>query len=421
MAHVTIQPTRWLQGEILVEGAKNAVLPMMAATLLSDGVSTITNVPATNDVLCMIELLGTLGARAVFDRATATVTVDASALRSGEIPTAIMKRMRASVLAMGPLLARLKKASLGMPGGCPIGARPLDIHLSAFEQMGATVQCTVDTVEARVHQLQGCRIVFNYPSVGATENVLFAAVCAKGKTVIVNAAIEPEVDCVVRALQKMGAVIWYEAPSTIMIEGVPSLAPMNHAVLPDRLEAGTLLLAVAATGGEITIPNAPAGAMELVLKKLREIGCTVTYDVDKPGVTLRSNGKLKATSFKTMPYPGFPTDLQSPMMAVLARAEGTSVITETVFENRMMHVAALQQMGADVSVNGSTATMTGVAQLHGGNVEATDIRAAAALIIAGLVAEGTTTMTGVQHLLRGYQGLDEKLRLLGADVTLVTD
>jgi len=419
--YVRIAQSPALSGTLRVEGAKNAVLPLMVSTVLASGVSVLTNVPASRDVTAMGELLTALGARVRFDALTHALTIDTSQVAGGTVPSEIMKRMRASVLVLGPLLARFGWARIALPGGDPIGTRPVDIHLQAFERMGATVAVAPDSVEVKADRLQACRIIFDYPSVGATQNVLMASVLTPGRTTIVNAAIEPEIGDLIDALRCMGARIGLEFPATLVIDGVSSLAPLTHAVMPDRLEAGTLLLAVAATGGSLAIPNAPAAHMELFLKKLSDMGHAVTIGEGQVGVYMEAAPRSAPIRIKTMPHPGFPTDLQAPLVAVLACATGTSTVTETVFENRMLHVPPLQQMGANIQVFGTTATIVGVERLVGASVVATDIRAAAALVIAGLVAEGETIMTGVSHLLRGYEGLDVKLRSLGAIIEIVQD
>ncbi|MBN2266985.1 MAG: UDP-N-acetylglucosamine 1-carboxyvinyltransferase [Candidatus Babeliaceae bacterium] len=409
-----------LCGEVKLSGAKNAVLVTMASLLLAVGRSRLHNVPASFDVFNMIELLKWLGVLVVFDSNAGVLDIDTSCITSLEAPLDIVKKMRASILVMGPLLARYGSVRITQPGGDSIGSRPIDFHLKAFARMGAEISFFDDAIEAKALTLSSSRFILDYPSVGATENILMAAVLAPGVTVIENAAFEPEVFELVAVLRKMGALIELAIPATILVRGVKQLEPVEYTVMPDRLEAGTLLLAVAATGGEVEMPNAPVQAMSLFIEKLRDMGHLVTTGESGLGLSFKAHLSPRAISFKTMPYPGYPTDLQSPTMAVLSVAEGTSVITETVFDNRMLHVPALQKMGADIEVRGATALIKGVAQLRGGAVEATDIRAAAALAIAGLMAEGETIVSGVPHLLRGYAGLDAKLRALGAPVSFVS-
>lgn len=416
-----IEESPALHGTVVLDGAKNAVLAIMASLVLTSGRSKLTNVPASSDVYQMIQLLSDLGATVVFDEAEKTLFVDTSLLEKWSVCPAIMKKMRASILVMGPLLARFGKAQVALPGGCLIGTRPIDLHLKAFSRMGTHVEIIGEYLHALVPQLKAQRFILDYPSVGATENIMMAAVLTEGVTEIVNAAIEPEVLDLIDVLKKMGAQISLEAPATICIEGVKTLQPIEHAVMADRLEAGTLLLAAAISRGSIKLPNAPASSMELFLQKLQDMGHQISIGAQGYGVELKAALRAKPISFKTMPHPGFPTDLQAPMMAALSLAEGVSVIHETVFENRMLHVRELQKMGAQITVNGNTATVRGVDELYGAHVIATDIRAAAGLIIAGLVAKGTTTMTGIHHMLRGYSQLDEKLRALGASVTLRKD
>lgn len=414
--YLVVEHSPSLSGQATLEGAKNAVLVIMASLILTKGKSRLTNVPASRDVSVMSALLTELGATVVFNAEEKSLEVDTTNLTGCHVSPETMKKMRASILAMGPLLARHGKACVASPGGCSLGARAIDLHLRAFERMGALVETVGDYLTVHAPSLQPVRFILDYPSVGATENMLMAAVTTSGITEIVNAALEPEVFDLIAVLRKMGARIAYDVPALIRIEGVQSLQPVEHAIMHDRLEAGTLLLAAAITGGHLALPQAPAASMELFLEKLREMGHSVTCGVDGVGVWLKATTTPRAVSFKTMPYPGFPTDLQAPMMAALCLAQGTSVIHETVFENRMMHVAELQKMGAQIELVGDTAKITGVASLHGASVVASDIRAAAGLVLAGLAAHGTTTISGVQHIQRGYHELDKKLSLLGGKV-----
>ncbi|KKS67966.1 MAG: UDP-N-acetylglucosamine enolpyruvyl transferase [candidate division TM6 bacterium GW2011_GWE2_42_60] len=409
-----------LSGEVTLEGAKNAVLVSIASLILADGLSRLTKVPASHDVYQMVKALGELGIAASFDERTHELVVDATTVSGVTVSPEIMKSMRASILLMGPLLARCGSARIALPGGCSIGTRPVDLHLRAFVKMGAVLIQDGDFLEARVNgQLKGCRIVLDYPSVGATENIIMAALGAHGITEIVNAALEPEVLDFIELLKSMGAQIDFTFPATIVVQGDARLRATTYCIMRDRLEAGTLLMAAAATGGSISIPDAPVSALELVLVKLEDMGHLITVGSQGRGVTLVATREMKPISFKTMPYPGFPTDLQAPMTVLMALARGTSSVHETVFENRLMHVPELQKMGANIVVSGDRATITGVKELCGAPVVATDIRSAAALIIAGLVAQGETSMTGTHHLFRGYEGLDEKLRSLGACIDFV--
>ena len=420
--YLVVEHSPALKGTVKLEGAKNAVLVIMTSLILTSGKSRLTNVHASRDVYGMIALLTELGAQVLFDEANNTLDVDTTDLHGWQVSPDIMKKMRASVLAMGPLLARHGKAHMAMPGGCSLGARSIDLHLKAFKRMGAQVEYQGEYLVAQASELHPVRLILDYPSVGATENMLMAAVATKGVTEIVNAALEPEVLDLIDVLRKMGARITHEFPAALRIEGVPveSLKPVEHHIMYDRLEAGTFLLAAAITGGEIDIPEAPADAMELFLEKLKDMGHQVTVGANGQGVSLKATHEPKAVSFKTMPYPGFPTDLQAPTMAALCLAQGTSVLHETVFENRMLHVRELQKMGALIELTGDTATIKKADHLYGTSVIATDIRAAAGLVLAGLVAQGTTTISGVHHVQRGYHDLDKKLAALGAKIRYVT-
>lgn len=420
---VVINQSAPLQGEVSLTGAKNAVLVIMASLILTSGKSRLTNVPASQDVWHMIKLLNNLGASTNFDPSSGILDVDTSTIDKYTVSPDIMKKMRASILVMGPLLARFLKAEVALPGGCLLGARPIDFHLKAFARMGASIEINGEYLSASANRLQPGVFILEYPSVGATENIMMASVFTKGITRIINAALEPEVFDLISILTKMGARVNVVPPATIEIEGVESLAPVNHSIMHDRLEAGSLLLAAAITGGEIYLPQAPFECMDVFLEKLREMGHTISRGFpgskDKTaGIHLKATKNPHAVSFKTMPYPGFPTDLQAPMMAALCLSSGTSVIQETVFENRLLHVRELQKMGAQITVHGDTATIIGVDQLYGTSVIAPDIRASCALVLAGLAAQGKTEMTGVHHLKRGYDNIIDKLTSLGALVNI---
>ncbi|KKP35821.1 MAG: UDP-N-acetylglucosamine enolpyruvyl transferase [candidate division TM6 bacterium GW2011_GWF2_32_72] len=408
-----------LQGEVELSGAKNAVLVIMASLLLAKGKSKLNRVPASADVFQMIQLCEELGAEVVFDPVKCELTMDTNGVNNFSITSDIMGKMRASVLVMGPLLARFGKADVALPGGCLIGTRPIDYHLKNFEKMGVVFDDSKGVVKGFCKKLLPTKLILDYPSVGATENLMMAATLTEGVTRIVNAALEPEVLDLIEVLRKMGAKINILPPATIEITGVASLQPVEHSVLLDRLEAGSLLVAAAITGGEIFIPEAPADYMEIFLMKLEEMGHKIEIGKDGKGIKLTACKNPRGVSFKTAPYPGFPTDLQAPLMAALCLAKGsTSVVHETVFENRLLHVRELQKMGAQIKLEGDKAYITGVDQLYGANVIATDIRASAALVIAGLAAQGKTQMSGVHHWKRGYDGLEEKLQSLGAKVVL---
>lgn len=417
-AYIAIEQSSRLSGSMELIGAKNAVLVIISSLLLTRGKSRLTNVPASDDVLQMIKLMQTLGAQVFFYPQEHVLEIDTSTVNKWQVGADIMKRMRASILAMGPLLARFGKADVALPGGCAIGERPIDYHLKNFKKMGVTFDECSDYVSARAELLHANRIVLEYPSVGATENVLMAATLTDGTTTIINAALEPEVLDLITILRKMGAKITIEAPATISIEGVTVLQPVEHAIIPDRLEAGALLLAAAITGGTLTLPQAHAYSMDVFLMKLEEMGHEITVGHQGIGITLKATKHPKAVSFKTAPYPGFPTDLQAPLMAALCLAEGESVVEETVFENRLLHVRELQKMGAQIKVDHNKAFIHGVDKLYGAAVIATDIRASCALVLAGLAAQGSTIMTGIHHWTRGYEGLEQKLTLLGASVKL---
>lgn len=406
-----------LYGQVELSGAKNAVLVTIASLILTSGKSILHNVPASADVYAMGQLLSELGATVFFDAGKHQFFVDTTSLCDWKINADIMQKTRTSILAMGPLLARFGKARIGgLPGGDAIGKRPIDYHLNNFKKMGVIIEQENDFLSARVEKLQGTRLVFEYPSVGATENLIMAATMAQGTTKIINAACEPEVFDLIAALTQMGAKIKVDAPATITIEGVDSLQPIEHTIMVDRLEAGSLLIAAAATGGEITISNAQADVMDIFLYKLEEMGHTITVGENGKGIHLKSTRTPQAVSLKTGPYPQFPTDLQAPMMALQCVAQGISVIEETVFENRFHHAHELIKMGANIKIEHNKAIITGVSQLSGASVHAADIRASMALVVAGLVAQGPTTVTGLHHFKRGYDALEKKLQKLGASV-----
>ena len=414
-AYLEIKESGKLTGEVSLVGAKNAVLVTMASLLLTSGKSKLTNVPASADVLHMIKLLKELGAEVSFNKAKHTLYIDTAFVNSWRVSHEIMKKMRASILVMGPLLARFCKADVALPGGCVIGKRPIDYHLKNFKKMGVEIQKDGDFLCAQANRLQSCRLVLEYPSVGATENILMAAVRARGATKIINAALEPEVMDLIAVLSKMGAKIKVSAPATIEIQGVDNLQPIEHEIVGDRLEAGALLCAAAITGGDVTITNAQPQNLDVFLLKLSEMG----HHIDcTNGITLHATPEPRAVSFKTGPYPSFPTDLQAPLMALQCVAQGRSIIEETVFEHRLLHARELVKMGAQIETVGNKATITGVDDLYGASVIATDIRASCALVLAGLVATGKTIMTGVHHWQRGYEALEKKFTFMGADITL---
>lgn len=418
--HIVVEKSRALQGTVQLCGAKNAVLVIMASLILIRGKSTITNVPASDDVSQMIILLQSLGAKIFFCKDEQLLEIDTTDIDKWTVVPEIMKKMRASILVMGPLLARFGKAEVALPGGCVIGTRPIDFHLKGFAAMGVTIEMSDEFLRAYAQRLQAQRIVLEYPSIGATENIMMAAVLTQGVTTIVNAALEPEVLDLVTVLRKMGARITIEAPATLVIEGVQELHPVEHELVVDRLEAGALLLAAAMTGGTISIPQAPAYILDVFLFKLREMGHEIIIGPNGLGVQLIATQEPRAVSFKTAPYPGFPTDLQAPMMAAQCKAQGSCIIEETVFENRLVHVRELQKMGAQITVEYNRAIIKGVDELYGTSVIASDIRASCALVLAGLQAKGTTIISGIHHFTRGYDGMDSKLRALGAPINCVS-
>ena len=421
-AYIQIEQSPQLQGEVSLVGAKNAVLVIMASLLLTSGKSRLTNVPCSADVLHMIKLLKELGAQVTFAPDEHILEVDTTLVNKYAVSSTIMKKMRASILVMGSLLARFGCCDVALPGGCVIGKRPIDYHLKNFEKMGVSIDIHGEFLQARVvGSVVGQRLVLAYPSVGATENIVMLATLARGTTKIINAALEPEVLDFITVLKKMGANIEMQLPATIIIEGVDNLVPVEHAIMMDRLETGALLLAVAATGGEIYLPQAPAYALDVLLFKLEEMGHKIIVDSNMQGIRLKATEYPCAVSFKTGPYPNFPTDLQAPMMVLQCLALGTSVIEETVYENRLLHVRELQKMGAQIQVNYNKAVVTSVEELYGTSVIASDIRASCALVIAGLVAAGKTVMTGIQHWQRGYESLEKKLTSLGARMELKFD
>ncbi len=419
MEKIIVRGGNRLNGTVRVEGAKNAVLPVIAASLLaSEGKNVISDVPALSDVYTINEVLRHLNAEVSFENGQ--VIVDASKELEIEAPFEYVRKMRASVQVMGPLLARKGRARIALPGGCAIGSRPIDLHLKGFEAMGAKVKVGNGFVEAYTEgRLHGAKIYLDFPSVGATENIMSAAVLAEGTTIIENAAKEPEIVDLANFLNGMGAKVRGAGTGTIRIEGVNKLYGTHHTIIPDRIETGTFMVAAAITGGNILIENAVPEHISSITAKMREMGVTIIEEEE--GVRIIGPEKLKAVDIKTMPHPGFPTDMQSQMMALLLKAEGTSMITETVFENRFMHVEEFRRMNADIKIEGRSVIMNGPCDLQGAEVAATDLRAAAALILAGLVADGYTRVTELKHLDRGYVNFHSKLAALGADIERVKE
>lgn len=414
MDKLLVRGGKALRGTIVVGGAKNAVLPIIIAAMLAKTPSHFDEVPMLDDVDTICEVLKYLGVR-IDDSVDHALTVDSSGLNNYEPPYDLVSTMRASFLVLGPLIARLGKARISMPGGCAIGARPIDIHLKAFEAMGVKVEQGYGYIEASAPWgVHGATIYFDFPSVGATEHVMMLAALADGKTVLENVAQEPEIVDLANYLNKMGAKVRGAGTSVIKIEGVKELHGADYTIIPDRIEAGTYMIAAAMTGGDVMIENVLPEHQKPLTAKLREAGAVVEEDVDRIHVV--SNGKLKAVDVKTLPFPGFPTDMQAQMMAMLVVAEGNSRITETVFENRFMHVNELMRMGAKITTEGRSAAISGPSHLTGCSVRCTDLRAGAAMILAGLVADGETTIGDLHHIDRGYENIVEKLRGLGADI-----
>ena len=408
-----------LHGRVKISGAKNAVLPIIAATLLAqDKPCVLDEVPYLNDVCTIAEVLRQLGAKVDFNRQQHTLFVDSTVLKTVDAPYDLVRKMRASFVIMGPLLARYGKAKISMPGGCAIGTRPIDLHLKGFEALGAEIEIGHGFISATApNGLKGTSIYLDFPSVGATENIIMAACMAEGQTILENAAQEPEIIDLANFLNIMGAKIRGAGTNVIKITGVPKLIGHNYTIIPDRIEAGTYMVAVAMTGGGIYIENAISEHLKPVIAKLNEAGVKIEEDID--GIRVSCNKRPKAIDIKTLPYPGFPTDMQAQFMAMLTIADGTGLVTETVFENRFMHVDELKRMGACIKVDGRTSIVEGVPSLNGCQVKATDLRAGAAMVLAGLVANGETEVSYIHHIDRGYDNLVEKLCGLGADICRV--
>ena len=401
-----------LVGEVPVSGAKNAALPLFAASLLVEDWVTLQNVPNLADIRTISRLLRMMGVKTEGDRGT--VRLNASGIHSYEAPYNLVRTMRASVLVLGPLLAKWKRARVSLPGGCAIGARPVNLHLKGFEALGAKVELKHGYVEASADRLKGAEIYFDISTVTGTENIMMAAALAEGRTILENAAREPEVVELAQVLKKMGAKIEGAGTEVMVIDGVNELHPVQHTIMPDRIESGTFMVAAAITQGNVKLMNCNLGHMEAVAAKLREAG--VEIFPEGGGVKVIGSANIKPVDVKTLPYPGFPTDMQAQIMALMCLSGGLSVITETVFENRFMHVSELRRMGADIRVEGRNAIVRGLSHLTGAPVMATDLRASASLVLAGLAAEGTTEVTRIYHLDRGYEKLDQKLTKLGAKI-----
>ncbi len=405
-----------LRGEVKVSGAKNAALPILCAALLGSGELELDNVPQLHDVATMIRLLEQLGVRTV--RSGERVVLDAAAISSHEAPYELVKTMRASILVLGPLVARFGAARVSLPGGCAIGQRPVDQHIKGLQAMGAEIHVEHGYVEARARRLRGTHIFTDMVTVTGTENLMMAATLAEGETVIENAAREPEVTDLARALRAMGALIEGAGTDRIVIQGVEKLSGASHRVMADRIEAGTFLCAVAAAGGEVLVTGAQPETMEATLGKLREAGARI--ELGKDWIRIAMSARPRAVDLRTAPYPGFATDMQAQFMAVNCVAQGVGKITETIFENRFMHALELQRLGAEIAIEGNTAVVKGHPELSGATVMATDLRASAGLVIAGMVAQGETVIERIYHLDRGYERMEEKLRALGAAIERIS-
>ncbi len=407
-----------LKGEVRIGGAKNSVLPIIAASLLADGQSTIEDIPYLNDVRVMCDLLVSLGTSIDVSNTKTCLRVDPRNINNPIAPYDLVNKLRASFLIMGPLLTRIGWAKIPLPGGCAIGSRPVDLHIKGLLAMGAEITQGHGFIEARTSgKLKGSKIYLDFPSVGATENIMMAAALADGQTIIENAAIEPEIVDLATYLTTMGADVKGAGTDTIRINGVTSLNGANHAVIPDRIEAGTFMVAAAITGGDVKVNNVVPDHLKPVTAKLREAGIEVSEELSS--IHVKADRHIKAVDIKTHPYPGFPTDMQAQMTALMSKAEGTSMVIETIFENRFMHINELKRMGANIKIEGRSAIIEGAPSLMGAQVKATDLRAGAALILAGLAADGVTEITDIEHIERGYVEIDRKLQSLGAKIERV--
>jgi UDP-N-acetylglucosamine 1-carboxyvinyltransferase len=419
MYKLIIEGGNRLVGEVGVSGAKNAALPLMAASLLADGLNTINNVPRLKDIETFNKLLRHMGCDVTAENGGGTLKIKAGERVAPEAPYELVKTMRASILVLGPLVARFKRARVSLPGGCAIGARPVNLHLAGLEKMGADVAIEHGYLVVKAEKLRGAKIYLDTPTVTGTENLMLAAVHADGLTVIENSALEPEVVALAEALNSMGASITGAGTRRIRIEGVRELKPATHTVIPDRIEAGTFMVASAMTKGNILIKDCPIEHLDSLTEKLKAAGAEVRKEND--GVRVIGDYPVRSVDIKTQPYPGFPTDMQAQMMAMLTRADGLSVITEKVFENRFMHVGELRRMGADITVDGRNAIVKGVRRISGAPLMATDLRASASLVLAGLVADGITKVSRIYHLDRGYESIEKKLGALGANIKRVKE
>ena len=412
MSSYIIEGGNRLEGELTVSGSKNASLPIMAACILTGKKTTLYNIPNIADTNKTLEILRLLGCQ--IKKNHNKVVIDSSSIHTFEIPDSLMRELRSSVILAGALIGRFRKATFSYPGGCDIGARPIDLHLSGFQKLGVKIEEEGGYIHCHADKIKGTDITLDFPSVGATENIMLAAVLGEGETVLKNAALEPEIVDLQNILNKMGAKIEGAGSSIIKITGVKRLKEISYHIMPDRIEAGTLLCMVAATGGKVMLKEVMPESVYQVLYKLEECGCQI--ETQKDSIILQSPKKLKATNIKTMPYPGFPTDMQSVFGSMLTVARGTTVIVENIFENRFRYMNELKRMGAKVTIEGKTAIIKGRKQLLGAEVEAADLRGGAALILAGLVARGRTKVNHIEYVLRGYEKLEKKLKTLGAHI-----
>jgi UDP-N-acetylglucosamine 1-carboxyvinyltransferase len=417
MDKLLIRGGKKLKGEVTISGAKNAALPIMSAVLLSSGYSAIQRVPNLRDIMTMGRLLANLGAG--FHYEEGKIIINTERIKIYEAPYDLVRTMRASILVLGPLLARYGRAKVSLPGGCAIGARPINLHLMGLEKMGAEVKLEAGYVIAKAKRLKGASVYFDIPTVTGTENLMMAAALAKGTTILENAAREPEVADFADALISMGARIRGAGESVIEIEGVEELSPMRYEIIPDRIEAGTFMTIAGITGSDIMLRGCRIDHLDALIMKLRQTG--LDFKDTESGLRVIGPPRPKSANIKTMPYPGFPTDMQAQFMALMSVADGTSIIKETIFENRFMHVAELLRMGADISVEGGISTVKGVARLKGAPLMATDLRASASLVVAALAARGETEIRRIYHLDRGYEKMEEKLQKIGADVRRVKE
>ena len=417
MDKLVIKGGKKLSGDVTVSGSKNAALPIFISSLLASGTHEIHNVPFLRDINTTIKVMETLGAKV--EGNGNIVKIDTTGINNHEATYELVKTMRASVLVLGPLLARLGRARVSLPGGCAIGARPINLHLKGLEAMGAEIHLEHGYVEAKARRLKGARINFDTSTVGGTEHLMMAAATAKGETILENAAREPEIVDLAEVLNKMGARVEGAGTDTIRIAGVSELQPFTHSVMPDRIEAGTFMVAAAITGGDIKIHNMRLDHLDALVFKLQDAGVEISNKDNV--VRVKGSRRIKSVNIKTRPYPGFPTDMQAQMMALMTVADGASVISENIFENRFMHVSELIRFGADIITEGNTATVKGVKKLSGAPVMATDLRASASLILAGLAADNTTEVSRIYHLDRGYESIEKKLAGLGADIKRVKE